>query len=181
MSWVIGLFQKFTKVGREGGRGGQICLPRPSATALLSGRRQKPKKEKEIKKFGRAYIDQVQTPSHLVQRYISVIQIQAKLEFEGRRMKNPTRSTPQILSVCPSGLGWLSPLRCLGGFGSKFLEARRIYGKRFSKKKHQKNGFLNLFVFACLPACLPASSLYRLPARPPSSLPACPRLCACAA
>jgi hypothetical protein len=27
--------------------------------------------------------------------------IQAKLEFEGRRMKNPTRSTPQILSVRP--------------------------------------------------------------------------------
>jgi hypothetical protein len=27
--------------GREGGEGGQICLPKPSATALLSGRRQK--------------------------------------------------------------------------------------------------------------------------------------------
>jgi hypothetical protein len=43
MSWVIGLFRKFTKVGREGGRGegGQICLPRPLATASLSGRRRK--------------------------------------------------------------------------------------------------------------------------------------------
>jgi hypothetical protein len=30
-----------------------------------------------------------------------LIQIQAKLEFEGRQMKNPTRSTPQILSVRP--------------------------------------------------------------------------------
>jgi hypothetical protein len=33
-------FWKFSKVGGEG-KGGQICLPKPSATALLSGRRQK--------------------------------------------------------------------------------------------------------------------------------------------
>jgi hypothetical protein len=38
MSFVIGLFRKFSKVGV--GKG-QICLPRPSATATLSGRRQK--------------------------------------------------------------------------------------------------------------------------------------------
>jgi hypothetical protein len=36
-----------------------------------------------------------------------VIQIQAKLEFEGRQMKNPTRSTPQILSVRPDLVGYL--------------------------------------------------------------------------
>jgi hypothetical protein len=29
------------KVGRGAGRGGQICLPKPSATASLSGRKQK--------------------------------------------------------------------------------------------------------------------------------------------
>jgi hypothetical protein len=40
MSFDIGLFRKFSKVG-EGGGGDQICLPRPSATAPLSGRRQK--------------------------------------------------------------------------------------------------------------------------------------------
>jgi hypothetical protein len=43
ISSVIGLLRPaFDKVGRGGqGRGGQICLPKPSATALLSGRRQK--------------------------------------------------------------------------------------------------------------------------------------------
>ena len=40
MSCVIGLFRKFSKVGR-GGREDQICLPRPSSTASLSGQRQK--------------------------------------------------------------------------------------------------------------------------------------------
>jgi hypothetical protein len=40
MVWVIGHFRKFRKVGREGRARGQICLPKPSATALLSGRRQ---------------------------------------------------------------------------------------------------------------------------------------------
>jgi hypothetical protein len=39
-SFFIGLFRNFSKVG--GGReGGQISLPRPSATVLLSGQRQK--------------------------------------------------------------------------------------------------------------------------------------------
>jgi hypothetical protein len=81
--------------------------------------------------------------------FYSLIQIQAKLEFEGRRMKNPTRSTLQILSVCPSRLGWLSPPRCLGGFGSKFLEAGRIYGNRFLSKKTRKKTIIEkkLLVF----------------------------------
>jgi hypothetical protein len=59
-SFVIWAFsgQTFSKVGIEGGgeaRGGQICLPKPSATASLSGRRQKGnftgKKKKKKKKI----------------------------------------------------------------------------------------------------------------------------------
>jgi hypothetical protein len=43
VSCVIGLFRPaFDKVGRGRGKGGgQICLPKPSAIALLLGKRQK--------------------------------------------------------------------------------------------------------------------------------------------
>jgi hypothetical protein len=42
MSFVIGFSENLVKSGAgEGGREGQICLPKPSATASLSGRRQK--------------------------------------------------------------------------------------------------------------------------------------------
>jgi hypothetical protein len=63
-------------------------------------------------------------------------------------MKNPTCSTPQILSVCPSGLSALTTPRWLDGFDWNLVAVHRRGGNRFCTKKKLKKIILKICDFS---------------------------------
>jgi hypothetical protein len=77
---------------------------------------------------------------------VGIIQIQAELDFEGRQMKNPTRSSPQILSVRPDLVGyllqdvWADLAQISGG-------TKNIWQSVFVKKNRKKTIIKKNYVF----------------------------------
>jgi hypothetical protein len=59
---------------------------------------------------------------------------------------NPTRSTPQILSVRPDLVGYLLQ-DVWADLAQNFCKHAEYMAKGFPKQKPEKNDFLNLFVF----------------------------------